>query len=736
MAQLLSNLGKRGVNLNLLTMKVDIEDTTYLSKYFAVSEFNTIFTAGKNSIAFNGSSLLKSGSEIQVQCLDSHGNSLYLEYPKSKTQFIDVANFVIALHVYNENYNGPGKLILVGTSTKGEIIRWTSNISIDKTLPNISKTRFYSTPTIEARPLLYPVIDSAEAIKLTSTIIFTGSFYSNALVPNRDTLQSYINPKKMDTDYRLFYNDPNTTLQPKTYPTTSFNTQMEGQTISIITSIIQQPFSYVENIIQTSASFTIKKVIDDTSIQLSEPFFFTVGKDNVVSNINLGQFTSSYKWVAYNTGADIYLSYPEKGNTIYFKESYAEVVYRNIRTFSGFVARHKLYRKSLIYPGDYTLISDEPLGIRELLVDPITPNKTYALMGEFYNQHHINKYWFTSSNSMGLSHSVSPYINAMTIGKTNQSSFDELDGTKYVIVKSDSIVTFTTPNDEVYRPYNETEFNDLQGLSYNSNFIDLKAGSLYVLSMNLSIEKELTNPNAKLSFYFTSSTPNITKEKTFIPTFGMKLGEFEISDYVSVKNYSDKQMLYFTPLEDYYGTMVIVPYQCTTTLSNISLGVYGDYGFSPDTLVTKIPFNVKVAGELFQLKAELFDINSTLVYSDLKIVQAFDANGESLVTYIPPLSSISTTSTRTTRVMAAMPANSETHTNASTYYTDIVDVSVIPTNNDGIVTTDDYISVTTTPDDITFHNGHAIAVHYSGSVEHLSGRRIYVDAANVKHVYQ
>ena len=116
MTTLLSNQGKYGVNNGLFTTTVDIEDTSYLSTYFVVAEFNPIFTAGRNSIAFNGSSLLKAGAEIKVQCIDSKGKSLYLEYPKSKTQFVDIANYVVSIHVYNETNNGIGKIIFLQIS--------------------------------------------------------------------------------------------------------------------------------------------------------------------------------------------------------------------------------------------------------------------------------------------------------------------------------------------------------------------------------------------------------------------------------------------------------------------------------------------------------------------------------------------------------------------------------------------------------------------------------------------
>ena len=750
--QLLSSFGKRGVDNGLLTMRVDIEDTKYLSTYFDVAEFNPIFTAGKNSIAFNGTSFLAPDSEIKVQCLDSKGNSLYLERPVSKTQFTDVANYLVSIHVYNENYNGAGKLILVGTTTKNEIVRWVSNISIDKTLQNISKTRFYNTPTIEARSLLYPVIDNNIASQLIQIISFMGSFYTTAITPQKDTLQSYVNPKTTEIDYRLIYNSPDSSMVgPQVYPTSSMNTQMEGQSIFLIASSIQSPFSYGNKDVSTpSASFKIKKVIDSKTIQLDNAFFYPYGKNQIVSNINLGSFTSSYKWVAYNTQSDIYKKFtPTTGPVIYAKESYAEVVYRNLQPFTGFIARHKLYRKSLLYPGDYQLVVDESLGTRELLIDPVTTNKTYNLLGTFYNKIHIEKYWFTSSNDLSLAHSVTPRINAMTIGKTSPS-YDTIDGTKYVIVKTDSVDTI--PNDSTYWPYDVNQFNELQGPAYNSNFIDLKAGSLYALSMNISIEKSLFNNQAKLQFFFTSSIADIKKEKNYISPFGLKIGEISVNEFIYKKIFTDKQYFFFTPLVDYYGTLVIVPYKCIATISEVSLGVYGDYGFSPDSLTTKVPFTVHSANEGWQLKAELFDINSTLVYSGLNTIQTFDPSGESLFLFlensnIDP-SNISIINGDLTISQSLYLPNIHgcppSHTQLLSWqtphsyppgvgeggvcYTDLVGFGVETTNNLGTVTTKDYISVETLTD-----YGRSILVHYSGSIS--QGKRVFIESDGTKHTY-
>ena len=83
-------------------------------------------------------------------------------------------------------------------------------------------------------------------------------------------------------------------------------------------------------------------------------------------------------------------------------------------------------------------------------------------------------------------------------------------------------------------------------------------------------------------------------------------------------------------MNDYYGTLVIVPYQCNVTLANVSLKNYGDYGFSPGGTTVMVPFPVDVANESFTIRADLYDNNANLVYSLSPVIQNFDPTGASL----------------------------------------------------------------------------------------------------------
>lgn len=724
---------------------------------------------------------------------------MYIEQAKSKVaQYTDVSNFVISIHVYAETYNGPGKLVFVGITKENKRVRWVKNIAIDKTITNSAKVRFYNDPSLEIRPLLYPVVDLnlaseediaatykqafatatingfvtnvfpitpgsgytstpivvidsptsgtkataianvvggsvtsytitnqgsgyasnpnvtlsgggftvaataasdittpvtefvvtfggagykvehptvtipagsgggagaigkanviggvVESIDIVSggdgyssiptviiedptpttaadlnvPITFGCNFYGYAVNPLADTNRSLVNKKRTEIDYRIVATDiENKNTLPALSQTGSFNVQMEGRSIDFTITKIKTPLSQREISVNLSQTFKVKKVLDPKTMVVSDPFYYKVGNSEFVANIIQGELSIDYNFIKYNTSPDSSLTIvpTSTSDPVQVKESYVEATYRNIKTFSGFVARHKLYRRSMFYPGEFQLISDEPLNSVELLTDTVTFNRAYYEMGKFYHQFHINKYWFTSSkDDMYLTASSFP-INSMYM----YCGLPELvDGSKYAMVKTDTI---GGTNDNIYYPYNENEFNQLSGSSYNSNFINLKKDSLHALYANLVIEKNKDDLSAKVGFYFTSSISSIKEEKEYDPRYGWKLGEVAVTEKTIKKYFKEPQKMFFTPTDDYYGTLKIVPYHCNITVSDLSMKAYGDSGFSPEVLVIRVPCPLNVTNEAFEFKAELYDIDSVLIPTDLGVAEAFDPTGISL----------------------------------------------------------------------------------------------------------
>ncbi len=890
--QLLSSQGIRGdssftttgVRQGLDTIAVDIEDTAHLSNYFQVVEFNPVFTAGKNSISFNGSNLLANNSEIKVEVLDAAGNSLYLASPPASAGFVDIANFTVAIYVFQEVVNGPGNIYLVGTTAQGEIVRWTGNISINNTYKNVSRTRFVHTPEIEIEPLLIPTVDITTAASIGIATTATGSCrgYSVALRNHPPPPQIISNGN--NADYRVIITSFSSTMGGN-----GFNPDMIGAKIILFVEQAQDP-TFKGNppkmdTINSTQSFTIKNVISSNELQLdgnvidstvtmvttwgpwngvqglvpissinnrsnyvspsfngnflinytqtsklnlyqnipvigtlnlygsstqlitNQPFFTASMVGNAIqvnyntldlghtgasytispavsssinrnpissSNFTVLNITNSYTgsispiyytlfnstnphvidtttYIAsllYGTVTALTSSVPYQSYTsiisssTYLEKSYADIIFRNLDTFSGFVARQKLYAKSNTYPGDFELISDTPLSPTELLYDPLTINKSYSDIGIFYDQNQVNTYWFASSSSLNLVQTDVPLMSGMTI--TTVPDYTSADGNSYVIAK---VTAINSNNDSKYYPFDQTSYLNVQGAGYTSNFIFLEQGVLYSLSVNAVVNKNPSVP-ASVAFYLTSSVPSISNEPNFTPRYGLLLGEIDISDAVGTKTFGEAQEFLFTPMNDYYGTLVIVPFQCNVTLANLSLQNYGDYGFSPGGTVIQVPFPVNSANESWTLKAELYDNNSNLVFTTTPVVQTFDPYGLSLFgssilastgtgsaggfpTTVPQLTIVNNLYTPGLQLFDP-PGHfvSWQQNGGALGYTHLTNIKLLPTNTGS--STLDYINVEM---DGGATWARALAVRYSGSASTVYGRRIYVDATGSKFTY-
>ena len=631
---LLNSMGKTGVSYGLATVPVGVVDTEYLSKYFVVSEFNPVFTAGKNAFSFNGSSYLEVGSQIGIECLDSAGHNLYIEMATSADSTTNVYDYkeatswVFSIHVYNDTADGVGKIILWGILRGGTTIRWSQNITINKALKNVSKVRFYQAPVLEIESAVVPVMSSSISTGLVNDITFTGTAHGLSMSPPLGTDLASVN-RGTDVDYRLQVISP--TIVNSTPDSGAFNSQLIGSIVNLTVNTIKQPHSNQDIIpIVTTASFVVSDVVNNTTLKLSSPYAYkdSCGKFTI-TDISNANFSINYPFINYNNLPSTYQTSTVGSVTYIIKNSYADIIYRNIRTFSGYVARHKVYRKSLVSNADFSVIADEPITPNEVLADDLTHNKYYYLLGKFYNDEHIARYWFTSSNNLSFNHSPSVAVDSAFLSAASPTS---LTGADYLMVKNDSV---DTNRNAIYVPFDYSQFLAESGSAYDSNFMALKANVQYIIEVSATVWKNANEANAVVDFYFTSSNPAAKKETAFTDRYGIKVASL-VANQQGVSNVNfDHQMTFFIPTNDLYGTLVVVPKLCQAYLKNISFRVYGDDGFSPDTFVTRIPWDISVANETYAIRAELFDINQNLVYSDLKTITSFDPNGDSLNPFIP-----------------------------------------------------------------------------------------------------
>jgi len=610
---------KTGQILGLSSQTVNIEDKTYLSEYFNLTEFSPEFSVGKNALVINGSDKLKIGAEILTEAFDSNGVPLFIEKAISVDQLTNKRIIVLSIYVYEQNSIGSGKIILVSTTVDNKTVRWSANININVNKVTDSKIRFYNQPLIEVEPILsYAVSSSVENNPKT----ITGSFLSTAVQPKADFDIQKFGYRKNLVDYRIIDNSAN------------FSSSLKNFQVQLYVNKIRDYASLNEISVNTTSSFLIKDVLNTTTLILDTPFTY----NNKVATITSGNYKIVYNDITYNSNLFLSSSYLQEslglsGAKQYKKFSYANIIYKNINTFTGKPAKHKVYRKSLRTLGDFESVIDETFGDTEILKDPVTPNKAFERLGVFFSQFHINNFWFTSSNDLNLKYDNQTFVDGLKISGSN------LNGT-YAIVKANT--SFTNRNIS-YLPYNATEQSAQSGSNYDSNFLSFYKDTDYVFSFRTSVVEKDSSATAKLKFYITSSLPSVNKNIGYDPNRGVLIAEFAYSGSTTGKYFDQKQNFEFKFPEDLYGTLVVYPENVKQIIvSDLSIKVSELYGYTGNAYYVKVPFPINVANEVFEIKSELYDVNSNLSYTNLRTVQVFDPSGSSAPPDIGSSTTIST----------------------------------------------------------------------------------------------
>jgi len=609
---IISNARNAGQKQNLSSLRVDIEDTSFLSEYFVLSEYNPKFTAGKNTFLLNGSDKLASGTPIQFEALDIFGNSLYIEVAKTNTiAYKEGGAIRIAVYVYSDTPYGVGKIILVSREKQtNKIVRWVGNIQINSLVQNTSKVLFYKAPTLKVNSSFVPiVIDRSSGYVQTIT---NSPVYTYAVTPRKGDDYGTFDINSTPIDYRLTVLNAGLIL----------SSSMKNSLVDLYVSKIDD----VDGTVNITSSNVIIDIIDEKTVKLKNPIYYINSQNKkIIVNSTDTKLNTSFTNIRYDTR---FITSSSDNQSVAFVE------YSNIKTFCGNVYRHKLYRRSLSAAGDFEIVADEPILDSDVLIDATTPNTFFKSLGSFPNEDHLKHYWYSSSSDIIMHRSASHLMDSIQIDNVGNTE-------RYIIVKNDTNGGSKT---HVYSPYNEAENISESGMGYDSNFMKLYPDVTYKLSCKSRIVKLNTAKPAYVSFYITSSLyDKINSDENYDVNRGVKLGEFYLDEQSSSLYNPNPSVFYSRFKNSFNGTMVIYTNNCSATLSDIKLTTYSEPSFSPDIFITRIPFPVSVAGEQFELKAELFDVNSNLVYSDLRTISTFDVSGSTVYKSIPGISSSDTT---------------------------------------------------------------------------------------------
>tara|TARA_B100001939_G_scaffold28142_1_gene22416 strand:- start:1042 stop:4809 length:3768 start_codon:yes stop_codon:yes gene_type:complete len=450
-------LKKYSPSLNLRKLKVFIEDSSSDSVYFNITELERTLTGGKNAFLFEGSSFFKKGSKVRFEANDVNGNPLYIEPGKQGDRtFREGNSIVMAIHIYDDTPIGVGSLSIVaeletyiderGIERKIPVefrgipnIRWTQKFKINPKIPNKTQVRFFKRPTFSVTEIEKPLL-----VKTEMTLNKSGSVIGIAEVPDTGSdFSTWTAPSQ----YRIKLQEGN-----------KFTQSMEENTTLQIPSL--------------GYSSSVLEVVNADEMLVRKPYLI----NNVVHEFQPVSYSLEFESVedAVVTGSNV-------------TASYAEIRLENLKTFTGDVARIKIFRKSRNDLGDFQVVQENKLDATELLRDFSVDDRTVINYGKLRRENIVSEegdvYYTTSSgveihndkliNSLEVkgNHSVE---SAGTIGE-----FEIVSGSEYSFKYNARYSgSGASVNTDTLRFLIVTSSNNSGNPTVTSQSIDLLSGSI------------------------------------------------------------------------------------------------------------------------------------------------------------------------------------------------------------------------------------------------------------------
>jgi len=168
----------------LAELNVLVNDTSkYSSEYFQVTNFPSVFTAGKNLFRFKGiADKFIEESDILIEVLDSNGQPIYYEADLNLES--GEQSIIVAVYVDEETPPGQGEIILCGylsnviSEEEGPTVRWSQPIDIDPTKQNDAE-------------IIFSVIPAATVSTSSVVDSYTVTSYANAALVKSASINNF-----------------------------------------------------------------------------------------------------------------------------------------------------------------------------------------------------------------------------------------------------------------------------------------------------------------------------------------------------------------------------------------------------------------------------------------------------------------------------------------------------------------------------------------------------------------
>ena len=522
------------VDTHLKYYETLVTDNDPNSQYFKISEFKDTLTAGKNAFLIEGSPYLMETTEIKIEILDVDGKPIYFEPGQGIPQYYEGTSKVVAVYVYEDTpigdanitvlgelkkyYDSNNVLVDVPDNWKGIYnVKWQKNFKVNRLLSNEDKVRFYKRPKVQITELVKPLYAT-----VITTVIQSGSVSGTPVTPPQgQSLSGYTLP----TYYKL---------------TTDGNTHWTGSIVSNTLELTDLNYFPLAN-----------EVVSSTDLLVSNPYIDTNG--NVTSFTNQ-RYTASFNYLEGTALAASALT-----------GSFAKINLTDLTTFTGDVARVKIFRKSQSDIGDYQFVQEVTLESNELLVN-LDSQKSISDYYGIFTQPILQQYWVTSSNSL-----------VETFNQTYLYDSAKLD------------------NNSATSQY----FFTSESLSINS-------GKEYTLNFNLRLGAN-TNPNNYIRAFLSGSSTGsnntsfgVEQTITKISSQDTLLQKSTVTQNITANSIQNPKL--------YFEVVGIGWY-----IANVSFTSAQETAFSPDeiTFIQSVPRSLPI--ETFDYRFEFYDINNNFI---------------------------------------------------------------------------------------------------------------------------
>jgi hypothetical protein len=553
---------KKSPRLFLEKKNVFLQDTDRDSLYFNITEFPETLTGGKNAFLVEGSECLKASSGIKFELLDVDGNTIYLEPSLNENQkiFYDGNSVIMSVHVYEDTPIGIGSITILGEletyfDDKGNKrpvpknwrgiynVKWTRRFKVNRKLPNKENIRFYRKPSITIEEVQKTVV-----VKEDMTLTKSGSVEGIPNIPDSGSdYKNWTSP----ASYLLKLSDGN-----------AFTQSMEENTTITISSL--------------NYSSSVREVLNENEILVNKPYTI----DDRVESFSPASYSLEFESIENATVADSNI-----------KASYAEVRLENLKTFTGDVARVKIYKKSRNDLGDWQFVQENKLESTELLRDSTTTGQTVLEYGKLVPYNFAN--FYVSSSKIELKNDA--LINAAV-----------MSGSTYFHTKQNTTGQFQLVSGSEYT------------LSYSVRY----SGS------GASVDTDMVRFEIQTSSLNTSNSPFTSMS---IDTQTASLAEVGVT---GLGNKLDVKKNFFSELN---GNCTLFVSASTTAasgnfnVSRLSIKNAEQTAFSPDEFTAIIDIPRKNPTEQFDFRTEFYDINNNYIPVSIEKTKKFIGGNQAKV---------------------------------------------------------------------------------------------------------